>query len=125
MANIIVVDDDLIVLELVTRLLEKLGDKVWRVGRAEDVLATLDGPGSFDLVILDVILPAMSGIELAERIRAKFPTLPMIAMSAYISSDSAATIENLRRIGVTEILHKPVNALNLLPAVNRTLRPRG
>jgi CheY-like chemotaxis protein len=122
MANIIVVDDDLIVLELVTRLLEKLGDKVWRLGRAEDVLATLDGPGNFDLVILDVVLPTMSGIELAERIRAKFPSLPMIAMSAYITSESTATIENLRRIGVTEILRKPVDSLNLLPTVKRALR---
>jgi CheY-like chemotaxis protein len=124
-ANIIVVDDDLTVLELVTRLLEKLGDKVWRMGNAEDVLATLDGPGNFDLVILDIILPTMSGIDLAERIRAKFPSIPMIAMSAYITGDSTATIETLRGIGITELLRKPINALNLLPAVNRAVRSHG
>jgi two-component system nitrogen regulation response regulator GlnG len=125
MAKIIVVDDDLIALELVTRLLEKSGDRVWRMANAEDVIAALDGPDCFDLVILDIILPAMSGIELAERIRAKFPSLPMIAMSAYITRDSTATVENLRQLGITEIVSKPIGALNLLPAVNRTLRAHG
>jgi CheY-like chemotaxis protein len=124
MANVIVLDDDLLVLDLVTKLVEKFGHKVWRVGTAAEVLALLAGRGQFDLVILDVVLRGMSGIELAQRIQARYPSLPMIAMSGYIADGSRDTIQTLHDVGITEILRKPLDPFLLGVAVRNALRGR-
>jgi two-component system response regulator HydG len=122
MANVIVVDDELVVLDLVTLLIEKLGHRVWRVGTAAEVLGLLEGAGHFDLVILDLVLRGMSGIELAKRIQARYPSLPMIAMSGYIADGSTDTVKTLDEIGITEILRKPFDPLMLGAAIREALR---
>ncbi len=124
MANIIVVDDELVVLDLVTHLIETFGHKVWRVGTAAEVLAILQGPGHFDLVVLDLVLRGMSGIELAKRIQARYPSLPMIAMSGYIADGSTDVVKTLGDIGITEILRKPLDPFILGAAIREALRSR-
>ncbi len=124
MANIIVVDDEPVVLDLLTDLIGKLGHKVWRVETAAEVLAILEGPGHFDLVIVDLVLRGMSGIELARWIQARYPSLPMIAMSGYITDDSTDTVKTLLEIGITQILRKPLDPFILGAAIREALRSR-
>ena len=124
MPNVVVVDDDLLVLDVMVHLLENIGHKVWRAGNANEALALMGGPGHFDLVVLDIVLPGMSGIELAKRIRARFPSIPMIAMSGYISDDSSSVVAALHAAGVMQILRKPVDRQALQTALDKALRPR-
>ncbi len=122
MANVIVVDDELIVLDVLTSLLGKLGHKVWRAGEPADALRLLRGPGTFDLVILDLVMPGMSGLELAKQIRAKYPVMAMIAMSGYLRGDSTETLETLHALGITEVLQKPIEPLDLETAVYNSIQ---
>ncbi len=124
MSNVVVVDDDLLVLDVMVHLIENLGHKVWRVGNANEALALLAGPGTFDLVVMDVVLPGMSGVELAKRIRAGFPSIPIIAMSGYITDGSISVVSALRAAGVRAILRKPVDRRALDHAVSGALRPQ-
>ncbi len=124
MPNVVVVDDDLLVLDVMVHLLENLGHKVWRAGNATEALALMGGPGHFDLVVLDVVLPGISGIELAKRIQARFPSLPMVAMSGYIGDDSSSVVGTLHAAGIKEILRKPVDRQAIQTAVDKALQPR-
>ncbi len=124
MPNVVVVDDDLLVLDVMVHLVENLGHKVWRAGNATEAIALMNGPGHFDLVILDVVLPGMSGIELAKRIQAGFPSIPMIAMSGYIGDGSSSVVGALRAAGIKEILRKPVDRQALQTALDKVLAPR-
>jgi CheY-like chemotaxis protein len=122
MANVIVVDDDSMVLDLLTNLIGRLGHKSWRARSTDEALALLAGPGHFDLVIIDLVMPGTPGIELAKQIRARYPSTGMIAMSGYLRSDSTDTIDALRAVGIREILHKPIDVLDFETAIFNSIR---
>jgi hypothetical protein len=63
--------------------------------------------------------------DLAKIIQARFPCVPMIAMSGYINESSTAVTETLRGIGVREVLRKPFDPLYLGAAVNHVPDPQG
>ena len=82
----------------------------------------LDGHGPPDLVLTDLMMPGMGGIELARRLKERWPALPVLYMSGY-------SVEDLRREGVTgverELLHKPFTPNSLVERVTATLSPAG
>ncbi len=82
----------------------------------------------WDLVITDIELPGMSGLELAERVRSLRPTLPVAVVTAHATVDRAVTA---LRMPVTEFLQKPVRSDDLITAATalvergRTARSAG
>jgi two-component system NtrC family sensor kinase len=83
--RILLVEDNHEVAAITTEILETLGYEVIRVDRARKALDRLKAPGaSFHLLLTDVVMPdGMSGLELAQRVRAQFPALPTILVSGY------------------------------------------
>jgi CheY-like chemotaxis protein len=122
MAKILLVDDLPVVLEVIARLLEKLGHEVWRARDAREALGLLHGPGQFDLAIIDVLLKGTSGIDLAKQIRSELASFPMVAMSAHVDLVSANAMGSLRKLGIDHIVEKPVNVGDLDAAVKSVLR---
>jgi CheY-like chemotaxis protein len=120
-ADILLVDDDPAVLRVVERILKGLGHRVWKAENAGAALALLGSRG-FDLAIVDLVLPRTSGIELASRVRARWPMLPVVAMSAYTSTDSTWTLLFLERLGIRGVLAKPVDRALLKAALARGLK---
>ncbi len=125
MANILVVDDDLVVLDVLTAMLEQDHHKVWRVGNARDAMALLQGAGRIDLAIIDLVLRDTSGLELVKQARGRLPSLPIIAISGYIGPDSKEIIATLSSLGVKHALGKPIERRALLGAVARLLARTG
>ncbi len=125
MANVLVVDDEMVVLHVMTWMLEKFGHKVWRAANANQALEVLGGSTSFDLAIIDLVLPGVSGIELARTVRERYEALPMIAMSGYVSPESTATMAALDAVGIVRFIPKPVRVLELYSAVNTALAKSG
>jgi CheY-like chemotaxis protein len=82
MATILVIDDERAIRLLVTRALERGGHTVIACGSAEEAKAV---PGPVDLVIADLMLPGLSGRQLTDVLRVKWPKLPVILMSGYLS----------------------------------------
>ncbi len=118
MANILLVDDDPVALHVIERILKGLGHRAWRAGDADQALALLDSRG-FDLAIIDLVLPRTSGIELATRMRARWPSLPVVAISAHTSTESVWTLLVLERLGIRGVLAKPVDRARLKAALER------
>lgn len=136
MAKVLVVDDAPAILRAVTRTLRGAG---YDVLTAEDGLAAFEivAHQSVDLLITDVLMPGMSGIELITRIKSIRSELPIIAMSGSETAWAAAQLfgstvgdgeapsplSGARRAGVDATIAKPFDAAELIEVVKRTLSP--
>jgi len=123
MANILIVDDEPDVLEALARALRLAGHTVSTALDAEKAL-TLSTEYSFDLVVLDYLMPSMSGIELLNKIRTFRPTIRSIIVSGKIDNDvseESITSELRDRIEADIYLHKPLANPTLLDAINELL----
>jgi CheY-like chemotaxis protein len=115
---VLVVEDNVEVGAFCTQLLEDLGyATVWARDAGEALSAIEDG-GYFDAVFSDVAMPVMNGIELATRIRDRFPGLPIVLTSGY--SDVLA---QKGRHGF-ELLQKPYAVEDLSRVLRRVARSR-
>jgi two-component system response regulator MprA len=120
MANVLVVDDEPDVLDALARAIRLAGHKVTKASDAADALRRCEDH-SFDVVVLDYIMPSMSGIELLNRIRDYQPTIRSVIVSGKIDTQLSedAVVEELRdRIEADAYLHKPLNNQRLLDTIN-------
>jgi CheY-like chemotaxis protein len=81
-ARILVVDDDDDVRQVAAALIEEIGYEVMAVGSGEAALQALSG-GGFAMLVTDVVMPGMSGVDLARQVRALQPRLPILFASGY------------------------------------------
>lgn len=82
--SILVVDDQDMVLRVVSRMLTHLGLEVTAAGSGEQALALRDDRDApFDLVLTDVLMPGIDGIELTRRLLERDPDACVVFMSAY------------------------------------------
>src|SRR5262252_4329607 len=77
MSRILVIDDEDVIRMLVGEILDSAGHDVTSAESAETALALLD-EADFDLVVSDVVMPGLSGIELLETVRARRASLPVV-----------------------------------------------
>lgn len=120
MAKILVVDDDADIRTLVETRLRRLGHRVVSAGTGEEALALIAEKGSPDLVVLDVLMPGMSGLDLLGTIR-EDPALsrvPAIFLSGRVLESD---IEAGRALGA-RYLTKPVVLSALASAVDTALQ---
>jgi CheY-like chemotaxis protein len=125
MANVIIVEDNAFMREVLATLVRSLGHRVSEAGGAAEALGLLRGQTRFELAIIDIVLPGMSGIELARRIRAESAATAIVAVSGYVGDGSTDAVAALREIGVAEILRKPVAPVDFEAAIHNALLPHG
>lgn len=119
MTNIMVVDDDKGALKLIEIMLSGGGFSVSTALSAEKALEKLDSETP-DLIILDIMMPGMNGIELCAKIRARESTAetPVLILSS--RSDSTAVLGSVDN-GATDYMPKPVIRNELVAKVNQLL----
>lgn len=88
----------------------------------KDALAKIT-KGSFDLIVTDIIMPDMEGIELILRLRRRSRDLPIIAISGGGRGGPEVYLELARSCGAARVLAKPFEAAQLLSYVNEALQP--
>jgi two-component system OmpR family response regulator len=117
MPKVLLIDDDTALTRMLTKFLEGEGfETVAAFNGTEGAVAALDP--SLDAVILDVMMPDISGIETLQRIRAT-SSVPVIMLTARGSEDDRATgLE----IGADDYIAKPYYARELLARLNAVLR---
>jgi signal transduction histidine kinase/ActR/RegA family two-component response regulator len=81
--TVLLVEDDALVMTGTAAMLEDLGHTVVEASSAEAALRILRDDTSIDLVVTDHAMPGMTGLELAERIRAEWPTMPILLASGH------------------------------------------
>ncbi|GAB1688479.1 PAS domain S-box protein [Krasilnikovia sp. M28-CT-15] len=116
--RVLVVDDDETVRELMVRILDRNGYKPVPAAHPEAALTLADEP--FDLLLTDVLMPQMSGPELAERFKARQPDIPVLFVSGYTDGNAG-----VRRATGGILLHKPFTTESLLGSVQDALTGTG
>jgi PAS domain S-box-containing protein len=110
--RILFVDDEGVLLFVGTMTLEQNGYKVTGMPNGESALHELrQNPRSYDIVVTDLSMPGLSGLQLAHQLRKLRPDLPVILTSGYVNPEDQAKAD---RLGIRAILTKPVNTKELL-----------
>jgi len=108
--KVLVVDDDLELLSIMKKFLEMKKVNVVVEEKGGSVEAILKKE-SFDLIILDVVLPDVNGIEILKVVKSKYPDQKVIVMTAMLSIEN--TISALRE-GAVEYLLKPFSSMEYI-----------
>lgn len=119
--RVLVVEDDLELQDLIRGLLERAGFEYIRALTVGDAVAVLRTRPLPNLMVLDLMLPDVSGFELLRQMRAKpiFDDLPIIILSALADPKE---IKQGLDLGADRYLTKPYIAHNLLKTLNDVLR---
>ncbi len=101
--DVLVVDDQPGVRQLLGIIVTELGDKVREAQNGKEAVDQVK-KWQPDLVIMDIRMPVMGGVDALEKIKTLRPDLPVVMMTAYGSEDA---LEDLRRKGAVMCLTKP------------------
>jgi DNA-binding NtrC family response regulator len=119
--KILIVDDELDMRELLELIItDRTSYQVVTVSNPQEVPELLE-KGGFDLLISDLRMPQMDGMELLDRVRKVDPQLPYIILTAYGTVESA--IEAMRK-GALDYITKPFRQEQILLTVEKALKFR-
>jgi CheY-like chemotaxis protein len=106
MKTILLLEDELCLMKLLSRVLERHGYIVWGPGAGEDAIARFaDANCKIDLLVADVNLPASSGVQIALLLRAARPSLNVILTSGYPTNAwKAEDVADLERLGSDSVI---------------------
>ena len=119
-ASILVVDDEPAIQDILTWALSAEGYRVTTAGNGEEALARVESE-EFDVIVTDIVMPGIDGLEVLERSRVLSPRAAVIVMTAYAALETA--IAALRR-GASDYLEKPFSVDLLKERVQRLLQYR-
>jgi DNA-binding NtrC family response regulator len=116
--TVLLVDDDQRVRETIRMMLERAGHRVVEAASAEDAINQFSAMESVDLLVSDLQMPGLSGLELFDRLVERRPSLRVLFISGAASPPDLATIA---RKGAA-FLEKPFSAEMLANKVHEALR---
>jgi CheY-like chemotaxis protein len=124
--RILLAEDNRVNQTFVCRSLEREGHTVVSVVSGREAIEALAGQGPFDLVLMDIQMPELDGVEATRLIRADTsgafdPNIPIIALTAYAMKGDR---DRFLTVGMTDYLSKPFDSCDLVETVGRVmLRP--
>lgn len=113
--TILVVDDEAVIRDLCARALK--GYRVLQAADGEEALRLFE-KGGIDVILTDVMMPKMNGIDLLRRLKELEPTIVVIVMTGYAEKD---IILNALKADADDFISKPLNILQLKTAVDKAL----
>jgi len=116
--NILIVDDDVHILELIQRHLQALNYHTYKAISVKEAIAILQDK-SIDLLITDLKMPGVDGLELVKYVSEHFPNIPKLVVTGFPSIDGAL---DALRSGAMEYLTKPFTKEELKTAVTKALK---
>lgn len=124
LGRVLVVDDEDSIRSLLRTMLVQAGYDVEEAedgGRAVEVLNSGDNPLMVDVIICDIRMPRINGVEAIAYFRAQYPSLPVIVLTGYHDEQLASS---LRKQGVVECLEKPAERRQILTSVAQAIAGR-
>jgi putative two-component system response regulator len=116
--SVLVVEDDLFVLNALSELLSEYGYRVRACDNAEEALAIFR-EGCYEVILSDIRMPGMSGLELLGHVHYLSPETPVVMMTAYAEVDVA--VEATRK-GAFDFIVKPYKSGDLFAVVDKAAR---
>src|SRR5262245_6261412 len=124
MARVLVIDDDHAVRAAIMSVLEHQGLEVLAVEDGQCGIEALQGQ-KFDIIIVDIFMPGMDGLESIRAFKRYAPSVPVIAISGFMFRDSSRPAPDFlamaTKLGAAYSLHKPFRATHLLRSEERCL----
>ena len=117
-SNIMVVDDEATVCRSVEKILSRRGYQVAQALCVSEALDTMEAGAKYDLVIADLMMPQVGGIELLKIVQERWPKTPVLIITGYASIASAV---EATRYGAVGYLPKPFTPEELEQAVEKVL----
>ncbi|MBW2622251.1 MAG: response regulator [Deltaproteobacteria bacterium] len=124
-ANILLVDDEIPFVKTVTKRLLKRGMNSLSAGSGEEALARLEDDADIEIVILDIKMPGVDGLEILAEIKRNYPLVEVIILTGDASVESA--IKGMR-LGAFDYLVKPCSVEELVSKIEEATdrkRPDG
>jgi CheY-like chemotaxis protein len=113
--SILIADDELTNFIIIDKLLSKTGIKVFHAENGEEAVKIFKKNPSINVILMDIRMPEMGGLEATKFIRSLDRKIPIIAFTAYaLSDDEAIALE----FGCDDYISKPVRPEFLLKKIN-------
>ncbi len=116
--RILLADDEKNIRLTVSRALEPLGMPIETASDGEEALRKLEGEG-FSLLLLDLKMPGMGGMEVLETVRRRWPSVLVVILTAYGNIDIAV---DAMKMGAADFIQKPFNPLEIRELTTRVLQ---
>jgi YesN/AraC family two-component response regulator len=113
--DVLIVDDERMILGVAREIISEFGHRVQVAETGTAALAML-GEKPVDLLITDVMMPQMNGIELSREVRQQYPGVCVALMTGY---SSLSLMKEAEGLGITDCLKKPFKTWELMGIVNR------
>ena len=120
--SVLVVDDEDVVRMVVARMLERAGATVQTAVNGAQALGHITTHGAPSLVLTDVVMPVMGGLELVQRLGAQWPDLPVLVMSGYPAAPTDTAADSSH---IVIDLPKPFGMNLMLQRVSAKMGTRG
>lgn len=121
--RVLIADDDLHILETTAEAVEAFGAEVVRAASGAELIERLSAGGLFDLILTDISMPWISGLQVIHTARAAGIHTPVIVMTALKDASIAQQVDRLAYGAV--LLRKPFALDHLQSAVDNVLSQRG
>lgn len=124
LGRVLVVDDEESIRSLLRMMLTQAGYDVEEAedgGKAVEILNSGDNPLMVDVIICDIRMPRINGVEAIRYFRAQYPSLPVIVLTGYHDEQLAFS---LLKQGVVEHIEKPAERDRILSSVARAIAQR-
>ncbi|MCB0263133.1 MAG: response regulator [Calditrichia bacterium] len=118
MAKILVVDDSESARRAICKMLMQYNHSAMNAENGKRALAILDENLDIELIITDVLMPEMDGIELIRELTEKYPDVPVVAMSG---TNNVPYLQIAEKLGAIETLEKPFESEQLFSLINKIL----
>lgn len=116
-AVILIIEDESNLRVTLAAILRRHGYRVCDLASAESAIAYLQ-ENNCDLIVTDLRLPGMDGIELLGLLHSRFPAIPVIVLTAFPSAESQ---NNAQSLGAADYLRKPIEPDQLVMRIDELL----
>ncbi|MBT8337122.1 MAG: response regulator [Gemmatimonadetes bacterium] len=114
-ARLLVVDDEAMVIRVLGRVMERAGFDVTVLTDPREALRQIrENPQGYDVMLTDMSMPGMTGIELARGATAAGATWPVVLLSGWIDTEAE---REARAAGIARVLSKPIQTEDLVAAI--------
>jgi DNA-binding NtrC family response regulator len=118
-ANILLVDDEVSFVETMTKRLSKKGVHTFTAFNGREALELLAAGKDVDIVVLDIRMPGMNGLEVLKEIKKQNPSIDVIILTGHSTVDMA--IKGMR-LGAFDFLTKPCELEELIKIINDAIK---
>lgn len=116
--RVLLIDDEPMVRKIVRKMLERAGHEVVDVENGREGLHQLKR-AEFDLIVTDIIMPDVEGIEVLMTVCEQHPSIAVVAMSGGGSIGNVDFLDVARKLGAAATLQKPFTSEALLEAIDQ------